>query len=589
MKFSCLQSELNHHLSLVSRAVPLRPSRPVLGNILVMADAKQQTVTLVASDEVLGMESRFPAKVETPGNLTLPAKLWGDLTSRLPNEAVHLETDVDETTVIITSSPGRYEIRGLGAEDYPALPSVDAGAVVSLSAESLLHGLEGCLFAASNDETKQVLTGVHWLSDEDTLEFAATDGHRLAVVKAAHKTGGTIPPIDTTVPAKALQALAHMIKACAFTGMVQVRWNNTQILFDLDGQKLTTDLLEGPYPNYRQLLPKQLARQVTIDRDELVNSLNRVEVLARQDSDVVTLLLNKAVQQISLVGKIEEARGRENLPVQMSGNDLEVAFNIRYLLDGLKALNSQQVQIQCNTPTSPVIFSPLGGDTITCLVMPIQIRNVEPESLDDKKLSDFKKKNTERLSSQKIENLQKEEVQNSINKETENFQDSEPEKIDFDETDLSFNESDWLEAINIADLEDKREKDLKLVVIREGQAAFRENLLSAYDGRCAITGYSVKDVLEAAHIVPYLGVKTNHLSNGLILRSDLHKLFDLFKITVNPDTLMVCVAPELMETEYRELNGKPLRKVCPKYPPVSRNALRHHFNQCFWIEALNSC
>lgn len=89
--------------------------------------------------------------------------------------------------------------------------------------------------------------------------------------------------------------------------------------------------------------------------------------------------------------------------------------------------------------------------------------------------------------------------------------------------------------------------------------------------------------------MPYLGVKTNHLSNGLILRSDLHKLFDLFKITVNPDTLMVCVAPELMETEYRELNGKPLRKVRPKYPPVSRNALRHHFNQCFWIEALNSC
>lgn len=580
MKFSCLQSELSHHLSLVSRAVPSRPSRPVLGNVLVMADAKQQTVTLVASDEVLGIESRFSAKVETSGSLTLPAKLWGDLISRLPNEAVHIEAGVDETTVIITSRPGRYEIRGLGAEDYPALPTVDEGEAVSLSAESLLYGLERSLFATSGDETKQILTGVHLLSDENVLEFAATDGHRLAVVRTANQIGNSVLPMDVTVPARALRELAHVTKACAFTGMVQVRWNDTQILFDLDSQKLTTDLLEGQYPNYRQLLPKQFARQVTIDRDELFKSLNRVEVLARQDSGVVTLSLNKAAQQISLSGEIRGARGREDLPVQMSGNDLEIVFNIRYLLDGLKAFNSPRIQIQYDTATSPVILSSFEGDTNIYLVMPIQVRNKEEERLNKKKLPDFKEISTEGHAIQNAENLE-EEARNPKGEETEKL---EPEKLALDEEFIGLNESEWLEVIEIADLEDKREKALKLAVIREGQSAFRENLLSAYDGRCAITGYSVKDVLEAAHIVPYLGVKTNHLSNGLILRSDLHKLFDSFKIVVNPDTLTVCVAPELMNTEYSELNGKQIREVRPNYPPVSRSALRHHLNQCIWLK-----
>jgi len=562
MKFSCLQSELSHHLSLVSRAVPSRPSRPVLGNVLIMADAKQQTVTLVASDEVLGIESRFPAEVEAPGNLTLPAKLWGDLISRLPNEAVHIEADVDETTVIITSSPGRYKIRGLGAEDYPSLPTVEDGDAVSLSAESLLYGLERSLFAVSNDETKQVLTGVHWLSDEDTLKFVATDGHRLAEVQMVDRTGKLIPPMKMTIPAKALRELAHTIKAHTFTGIVQVRWDDTQVLFDLGGlHELTTRLLEGQYPNYRDSFPKpkKLTRHIILNRDELIKSLNRIAVLTSPKDGIAKFSLNSVVQRVNLSVEVQGVvRGREDLAAQMMGDDLDIAFNISYLLDGLKAFNSQQVQMRCSTATSPAILSPLGDANIIYLVMPVQIRNGEPEDLDDENLED--------LENEELEDLENENL----------------DKLDLDE-------ADWLEAIEVADLEDEREKDLKLVVIREGQAAFRENLLSAYDGRCAITDCSVKDVLEAAHIVPYLGVKTNHLSNGLILRSDLHKLFDSFKIAINPDTLIVCVAPELMETEYRELNGKPLRKVRPKYPPVSESALRHHFNQCLWIKSPNSC
>lgn len=213
MKFVCSQSELNSQLSFVSRAVSSRPSRPVLGNILVKVDADDQSVTLVGFDEVLGIESRFQAEVEESGRLTLPAKLWGDIVSRLPNGDVTLESDEDQSTVTLTSSSGHYEVRGLSADDYPALPTVDTEDVIALPAEALLNGLKGSLFATSSDETKQVLTGVHLLSDTDALEFAATDGHRLAVVKTVDETNAPTPAMDVTVPAKALRELERMIQA----------------------------------------------------------------------------------------------------------------------------------------------------------------------------------------------------------------------------------------------------------------------------------------------------------------------------------------------------------------------------------------
>jgi DNA polymerase-3 subunit beta len=376
MKFICTQSELSTQLSSVSRAVSSRPSRPVLANILVRADIDSQSVTLVGFDEVLGIESRFSAQVEEPGTLTLPSKLWGDIVSRLANEEITLESEADSATVTLTSSSGRYEVRGLSAEDYPSLPTVDDGEAISLSAEALLNGLRGSLFATSSDETKQVLTGVHLLSETDALEFAATDGHRLAVVQTLDEaTAIATPAMDVTVPAKALRELERMIQGYTSNEPVALRLDETQVLFDLGNQRLTTRLLEGQYPNYRQLLPKQFARQVTVDRKLLMASLERIAVLASQKNDIIKITLNAGDQSIALSVEAQEVgSGREELPAQVSGDDLDIAFNVRYLLDGLKAFDTTEVQMQCNAATSPAIFVPLGETKITYLVMPVQIR-----------------------------------------------------------------------------------------------------------------------------------------------------------------------------------------------------------------------
>lgn len=377
MRFSCPQADFNTHFSLVSRAVPSRPSKPVLGNVLVKASTDTQQVTLIGFDETLGIQTSFLAQVDQSGALTLPAKLLGDIVSRLPNEDIDISEDDDEPVITLSCSAGRYQVRGLSAEDYPNLPEVESTETVKISADALLEGLRGALFAISSDETKQVLTGVHLRADEDSLEFAATDGHRLSVVTTVEESGSPVTNLrsSVTIPGKALRELERILQIYPSSEPVAFQLDDTQVVFDLGQQRITTRLLEGQYPNYRQLIPSQFERQLTLDRKQFTASLERIAVMADQRNNIVKLSINNEASSLSLSVEAQEVgNGLETLPAQITGADLEIAFNVRYLLEGLKALPSSEIQIQCNTATSPSVLTPLGGTKITYLVMPVQIR-----------------------------------------------------------------------------------------------------------------------------------------------------------------------------------------------------------------------
>ncbi|MGD1907627.1 MAG: DNA polymerase III subunit beta [Leptolyngbyaceae cyanobacterium] len=380
MKFVCTQNALNTHLAFVSRAVPARPNKPILSNVLLQANQTDQTVTLVGFDETLGIKTVFAAAVESSGELTLPAKLLENIVSRLPSEDIAVEESEADTAITLTSSSGNYQVRGLSAEDYPNLPEVSDGQVLQLSAEVLLEGLRGALFATSADETKQVLTGVHLLVDADALEFAATDGHRLAVVKtmdeATEGNAEDVATMDVTVPAKALRELEKMLQAHTSSDPVSLSFDAIQVVFSLGEQRLTTRLLEGQYPNYRQLMPQQFERQATVDRKLFTVALERIAVLADQKNNIVKLTLDAEAESLALSVEAQEVgSGREVVPAQVTGESLEIAFNVRYLLDGLKALGTSEVQMKFNAATSPSILVPLGALQMTYLVMPIQIRS----------------------------------------------------------------------------------------------------------------------------------------------------------------------------------------------------------------------
>ena len=378
MKLICTQSELSANLALVSRAVPSRPTHPVLANVLVTADAATGLVSLTAFDLSLGIRTAFGAEVETAGEITLPAKLLNDIISRLPDGEIILDDETGETpmSVCITSASGRYQIRGMGVEEFPELPIVE-GEAIYLSAESLIEGLRGSLFATSADETKQILTGLHLTFLPEVIEFAATDGHRLAVVQATNEIANSATEqLEVTLPAKALRELERMLGMRVKTEPLELYFDQGQVVFSFANQRLTSRTLEGQYPAYRQLVPRQFERQITIERRLLLSAVERIAVLADQKNNIVKFSIDSVSQELALsVDAQDVGSGRESLPAQISGESIDIAFNIKYLIDGLKALQSTEIQMQINTATSPVILTPLGSLKMTYLIMPVQIRS----------------------------------------------------------------------------------------------------------------------------------------------------------------------------------------------------------------------
>ena len=385
MKLVCTQSDLNTNLSLVSRAVPSRPTHPVLGNVLLAADQEKGRVSLTAFDLSLGIHTSFSGEVPEGGKITLPAKLLNDIVSRLSEGEITLaaeEEEGEEESILATleAASGQFQIRGMSGAEFPHLPDPsvleedkEGGEVLMLPVSALIEGLRGSLFAASPDETKQVLTGVHLSGSPDSLEFAATDGHRLAVVETEVDTQN-LEGLTVTIPARALRELERMLAMQQETDLVALHADETQVVFELGDQRLTSRKLEGAYPTYEQLIPRQFARTVSIERKRLLSSLERVAVLSDQKNNLVKFTIDNSKGQLSLSVEAQDlGSARESMPAEITGESGEFAFNIKYLMDGLKALPGTDIQLHLNQGNQPVIFTPLGGLKMTYLVMPVQI------------------------------------------------------------------------------------------------------------------------------------------------------------------------------------------------------------------------
>ena len=388
MKIVCSQLELKNNLSLISRAVPSRPTHPILANVLLVADEDKNQVTLTGFDLSLGMRSTFSAEVEEGGVITLPAKLFNDIVTRLPEGQIVLDSEEveldDNPLVTLNSLSGKFQLRGVKADEYPELPAVEKEEAFFLGIPALSEGLKGSLFAASSDETKQILTGIHLTRQLDTLEFAATDGHRLAVVKTSEQKEeeDSENPITeeqnftVTIPARALRELEKIMAMGKEEDDVALYVDEGQVVFELGCQHLTSRKLDGAYPNYNQLIPQNFERSMVIDRKSLIDSLERVSVLTDQKNNLVKFNLDAEKKQATVSVEAKElGNAKESIEAEITGDDFEIGFNIRYLMDGLKALSANDIKFQFNGTTQPVIATPLSGVQMTYLIMPVQIRD----------------------------------------------------------------------------------------------------------------------------------------------------------------------------------------------------------------------
>ncbi|MDO6351258.1 DNA polymerase III subunit beta [Synechococcus sp. YX-04-1] len=385
MKVVCSQSELNGALQLVSRAVATRPTHPVLANVLLTADAGSNRLSLTGFDLSLGIQTSLAASVETSGAITLPARLLGEIVSRLSSDSpITLAVDDSGEQVQLTSLSGSYQMRGMSADDYPDLPMVESGMALKLQPERLVQALKGTLFASSADEAKQLLTGVHLKFNQRALEAAATDGHRLAVLNVddALQDAAVTDAVDdegfaVTLPSRSLREVERLMASWRSDEPVSLFCDRGQVVFLAADQMVTSRTLEGTYPNYGQLIPDGFTRTFGMDRRALIAALERIAVLADQHNNVVKFSSQPedGVVQISADAQ-DVGSGSESLPANLEGDAMQIAFNVRYLLDGLKAMGSDRIVLHCNAPTTPAVLrSDDVPEAFTYLVMPVQIRS----------------------------------------------------------------------------------------------------------------------------------------------------------------------------------------------------------------------
>ena len=381
----CSQSELNGALQLVSRAVATRPTHPVLANVLLTADAGSNRLSLTGFDLSLGIQTSLAASVETSGAITLPARLLGEIVSRLSSDSpITLAVDDSGEQVQLTSLSGSYQMRGMSADDYPDLPMVESGMTLKLQPERLVQALKGTLFASSADEAKQLLTGVHLKFNQRALEAAATDGHRLAVLNVddALQDAAVTDAVDdegfaVTLPSRSLREVERLMASWRSDEPVSLFCDRGQVVFLAADQMVTSRTLEGTYPNYGQLIPDGFTRTFGMERRALIAALERIAVLADQHNNVVKFSSQPedGVVQISADAQ-DVGSGSESLPANLEGDAMQIAFNVRYLLDGLKAMGSDRIVLHCNAPTTPAVLrSDEVPEAFTYLVIPVQIRS----------------------------------------------------------------------------------------------------------------------------------------------------------------------------------------------------------------------
>ena len=385
MEIVCNQNEFNYAIQLVSKAVASRPTHPILANLLLTADQGTNKISLTGFDLNLGIQTSFDATVNKSGAITVPSKLLSEIVNKLPSETpVSLHVDESSDNILIKSDRGSFNIKGIPSDDYPSLPFVESGTSLNIDPSSFLKALKLTIFASSSDDSKQLLTGVNFTFNLKYLESAATDGHRLAVVMVDNKENfdekedfaSNEENLSVTIPTRSLREIEKLVSLRSSENSIKLFYDKGQVVFISSNQIITTRTLEGSYPNYSQLIPDNFTKLFTFNTKKIIESLERIAVLADQQSSVVKIKLKD--KDLALVSADAQDIGNasELVPVSFDFDQFDIAFNVRYLLEGLKVISSENVIFKCNLPTTPAVLVPEDNiNSFTYLVMPVQVRS----------------------------------------------------------------------------------------------------------------------------------------------------------------------------------------------------------------------
>jgi DNA polymerase III subunit beta len=363
LKVAVPREELARHLGIVSRAASTRTTVQVLAGILLRADSGR--LELAATDMEISLRSSLEAEVETDGAVVVPSKLLTDLVRLLPADQVSIEHRSGEGLVEIVSGAATYRLHTYNAEDFPRLPDATGVGLVSIDAEAVLGTTARVSRAASRDESRPVLTGILVRFEGQNLVMAATDSYRLAVKETSMESSA--PELDAIVPARALGELTRIAQV---VGELQLGVLENQVIFATDGILLTTRRIEGQFPNYRQLLPESFEHELKLPREELLDVVRRVSVMAQRNAPIRMRFAEGELTVSAQTQDVGEAR--ESLPAPFSADPLEIGFNPEFLRDGIDSVEGDEVRLKLISSLRPAVIQG-DSDDFSYLIMPIRL------------------------------------------------------------------------------------------------------------------------------------------------------------------------------------------------------------------------
>ena len=367
MKLTTPRDTIVSALQNVGRAVSSRATLPSLGGILFTAEGG--SLTLRATDMEMGIALTVPdVKIESEGTVLLPGRLLVDVARSLPPGEVTLEQRAEQRDVELLAGDARFHLRTLPAEDFPRLPEVE-GEAATLPAQPLAETIERVARAASRDEVRPILTGVLVQAEGAALTMVATDSYRLSVKHTSLETP-LAEPLDANVPARALRELARVV-ASGGHDSVEIDVSRNQAIFRVDGMALSSRLIEGQFPSWRQLIPESFEHEVRMPRDELLEVCRRVSQLAQRNAPLRMAFSEGELKVAAETPDIGDAS--ESLPAPYNGEPLEIAFNPQFLIEGIESVDSDEIAIQISSPLRPGLLRPVGSEDFSYLVMPIRL------------------------------------------------------------------------------------------------------------------------------------------------------------------------------------------------------------------------
>jgi DNA polymerase-3 subunit beta len=376
MRVSVLQENFHKGLSIVSRAIQSRPTLPILANVMLSTDNAR--LQLAATNLELGITAWIGAKVEEGGQITLPARTLQELVSTLPPERVDMDLDVRTLTLHLRCGGKTANIKGMDANDFPPMPVFDPEHAIAVHARTFKEMIDQVVFSAAREDSRPILTGVLMRFEGDVLTLAAADGYRLSVRTTELEFGvGDHEMEPLIVPARTLQELSRVISDEDEDVLIALPDERGQVMFSLSSVVMVSQLIEGKFPDYEAIIPRHSHTTVLAYTSDLLAACRSSEVFAKDSANTARIMVepsgNANVPGRVVVAGQSQEKGDAEAPVDASieGQGVEIAFNIRYLIDVLSVIREEQVVLETGGATAPGIVRPAGRDDFIHVIMPM--------------------------------------------------------------------------------------------------------------------------------------------------------------------------------------------------------------------------